>query len=312
MLQASVIRLSKLFEDGSPRRILAFGRLHPARSGVPLIEVTYGCVRSVDPSIRHVAEETGVGTGLIPVSQLKTLRLEEYHWKPIGKPKQRWRGDLRGGILNAVFDIDHENTIIVRGFPTSHGLSSPYCVVNGPDQAWMRVENKLRSIDGRIATRLVYIPCTEVVRYFFGHTRMLLDAFNGDILRRPPLYRYPGIVFDGVRFRSQSQIENRADWRRSPSATPEDEEFAYRSLRAISWFMIEDTQRGNGVVVKSLPPITGACYLLGLIGHVRLDDTSISVVLRIDSLSVKKERHFASREVCDSQVDSLNDQRGQR
>jgi hypothetical protein len=108
----------------------------------------------------------------------------------------------------------------------------------------------------------ILIPCSEVLRYFYGASSSFLTRLlSGSYSDRSVLINSPEIMLDGIRFRHRATgIDDAAN---IPMA-PEDVAYAERQARAIyARLNISPISTGGSAVLRVVPPLRGSAWIGG-------------------------------------------------
>jgi len=219
-----------------------------------------------------VGYTTGQRTETVPVTRLADLHFRAHWWIPRRDDPakagriQRWMGEPESTEQKIVFDLVPEHMSIVRAGDLDTS-GQPYIPDGyGTDTAFVRVYE--HGEWGVRPDREVFLPCIEIMRYHYSATPQLVkDVFSGDILLKPPGFRYPTVTFDGCAFRSLRKPRRShrgcGDLNQTPQVRNDEERYAYEQLRAIAWNLIASQQLRRTPTVEAFPPFVGKCLIWG-------------------------------------------------
>jgi hypothetical protein len=210
--------------------LLWLGALSPNPLGrVPDIEAWIAMIENFDCRYPSQGRIVATGRTLIPITMLSRLSCnalwwtdyeKRVHWLELPSPgehhghhraKRRFRQDI---VLNTDANAQH---IVSGSVLTLDGIAPPDWL----DRTLLletRGAITLSSdrISGRRQTTTeidVFLPCTEIVRYFFAASVPLLTyIFTGDALIRPAGHRLKGIELYGPRFIKSAHLPRKYDF----------------------------------------------------------------------------------------------------
>jgi len=122
-----------------------------------------------------------------------------------------------------------------------------------------------------------FIPCTEIVRYFYAASAPLLRyIFRGNAIVKPVGHRLKGVELYGSRFTKSANLP------RTYTVNIGTDDYSYEQLRAITWNALRTFQKTGLAKIGARPPFVGRCYVRG---HVRLFESNsrrFGLITRID------------------------------
>lgn len=280
-------------------RLVSLGAVRrPIRGTTPEIEATFIKVCNFSPTRESIraAINDGIQRQWLPVTYLGYFRLQDYYLLDRHGKRSRWSPpyiwrDQPVEITTAY--VQPCTMSIVHGRDVVANLSLGSDDVFG-EMGWIRA-NGVIDDNARPGASIIYIPCIEIIRYCYGLSYILRDAFTAGTLFRPSDFRYRHAFFNYLRcrFESDAYIPLNISMAHFPAANyPNYEQDAYVGLNTIARSLVSAAQHTIPDSVEAFPPIhhwKGPGYTLKLQGLVGPRQTKrgegVYIVYALRSLS---------------------------